>query len=110
MSTDKHVTPENLDLFDLVKDASEGKLALPQFQRNFVWSPEDVRELLISVFSGYFIGALLLLEIDRRKPPFGIRAVEGCEIDENSLMGLTTQVLLDGQSENYFSILCIIRT
>ncbi len=97
MPSDKHVTPENLDLFDLVKHASEGRLALPQFQRKFVWSPEDVRELLVSVFNGYFIGALLLLEIDRRKPPFSIRAVEGCDIDENALLGLTTQVLLDGQ-------------
>ena len=97
MSSNREVTPENLRLFELVKEASEGKLALPQFQRSFVWAPEDIRELLVSVFNTHFIGAILVMDTNRRSPPFAIRAVEGCEVDEENLPRLTTRVLLDGQ-------------
>ncbi|MDE2858568.1 MAG: DUF262 domain-containing protein [Chloroflexota bacterium] len=91
------VTPGNEDLFSLVKEAASGKLALPQFQRSFVWTAGDIRELLVSVFNGYFIGSLLLLDIDSREPPFLTRSVEGSHHTESELEGAASRLLLDGQ-------------
>lgn len=92
-----NTTPSNQKLFDLVKDAGEGKLALPQFQRSFVWSPGDVQELLVSVFKQYFIGSLLVMTIDPANPPFSVRPVEGSDIRDATLRGISYRLLLDGQ-------------
>ena len=97
MSARRNVTPKNEYLFTLVDEASKGKLALPQFQRSFVWSAEDIRELLVSIFNGYFIGSLLLLDIDPDEPPFSIRGVEGSSFTSSALRGVASRLLLDGQ-------------
>lgn len=54
-------TPENQKLFDLIEDARTGKVILPVFQRNFVWSRDEITDLLISILAGHYIGSLLLL-------------------------------------------------
>ena len=97
MSERLRVTPGNESLFSLVNEAAQGKLALPQFQRSFVWTAGDIRELLVSVFNGYFIGSLLLLDIDSREPPFLTRSVEGSRLTESALNGASSRLLLDGQ-------------
>ncbi|MCY3798478.1 MAG: DUF262 domain-containing protein [Chloroflexi bacterium] len=91
------VTPNNEDLFSLINEAESGKLALPQFQRSFVWTAGDIRELLVSVFNGYFIGSLLLLDIDSGHPPFLTRGVEGSSLTDSELEGVAFRLLLDGQ-------------
>lgn len=50
------------DLKDLLRHAHEGKLQLPDFQRDYVWGDEDVRSLIASVAKGFPVGALLTLE------------------------------------------------
>ena len=97
MTSKTNVTPKTEPLFELVKEAGKGKLALPQFQRSFVWQPDDVRQLLVSVFSQYFIGSLLLLDIDPHDHPFSCRSVEGSGIDDQTLTGVSSRLLLDGQ-------------
>src|SRR5436190_6463696 len=52
----------NEDLKDILRKADEGKLQLPDFQRDYVWSDEDVRSLIASVAKGFPVGALLTLE------------------------------------------------
>ena len=59
------------DLLDLIRT---GSIALPEFQRPFVWEPSRVLELLDSVLNGWPIGSLLLLEGPQ---PFRIREVDG---------------------------------
>jgi hypothetical protein len=49
------------DLKDLLRHADEGRLQLPEFQRNYVWGDEDVRSLIASVAKGFPVGALLTL-------------------------------------------------
>src|SRR5260370_21008480 len=49
------------DLKDILRKADEGKLQLPDFQRDYVWSDEDVRSLIASVAKGFPVGALLTL-------------------------------------------------
>ncbi len=97
MSSRIKVTPNNEDLFELVRDAGTGKIALPQFQRSFVWQAEDIRDLLVSVFKGYFIGSLLMLDMDSHDPPFSVRGVEGSNLELDALTGVSSRLLLDGQ-------------
>ncbi|MCL6639252.1 MAG: DUF262 domain-containing protein [Firmicutes bacterium] len=73
------ITPDKKRLLDLVERARSGEIALPEFQRNFVWTRDDVRDLLTSVLKGYFIGSFLLLKVDAESSPFAFRAVAGVE-------------------------------
>ncbi|AGZ40121.1 DUF262 domain-containing protein [Actinoplanes friuliensis] len=47
-------------LADLIKDVRDGLIKVPQFQRPFVWKPNQARDLLDSIGSNYPIGSLLL--------------------------------------------------
>ena len=53
-------------LQQLLKDAHEGKLQLPDFQRSFVWSDDAIQSLIASVAKGYPIGAFLSLQTGER--------------------------------------------
>ena len=92
-----NVTPKNENLFETVKSAGRGEIALPQFQRSFVWTAGDIQELLVSVFKRHFIGSLLTLNIDQGDPPFSIRAIEGSFIQESEMQSRASTLLLDGQ-------------
>lgn len=80
------------DLKDLLRDAHDGKIQLPDFQRNYVWNDEDVRSLLASVSKGYPIGALLMLEAGS-SVNFKPRLIEG--VPKRNLA--PSNLLLDGQ-------------
>lgn len=64
-------------------------LVLPQFQREFVWSKEQCKQLLVSLYQGYPVGSLLFWKTDT--PP-ALKNVE----EEPDKLG-TLQVILDGQ-------------
>jgi len=38
-----------------MNETLSGSIVLPDFQRSFVWEPEPVRELMVSVLGDYFI-------------------------------------------------------
>jgi len=88
-------TPDNQKLLDLVADTRRGKIVLPQFQRNFVWSRDDITSLLVSVLQGHFIGSFLLLRTDSDEPPFAMRAVQGVDLPAHQLR--PDAMILDGQ-------------
>ena len=69
------ITPDKKKLLNLIDQAVDGDLALPQFQRNFVWGIGDVTDLLLSIFKGYFIGTFLLLRVGRDHSPFGAKSI-----------------------------------
>ena len=50
------------DLKDILRNADQGKLQLPDFQRDYVWGDDDVRSLIASIAKGFPVGALLTLE------------------------------------------------
>lgn len=50
------------DLKDILKKVDEGKLQLPDFQRDYVWDDDDVQSLIASIAKGFPVGALLTLE------------------------------------------------
>lgn len=64
------IIPDKRRVTGLVEGAHEGKICLPNFQRDFVWTREEVADLVRSIIRGYFIGSLLLLRCDANAPPF----------------------------------------
>lgn len=80
------------DLKDILKEADEGKLQLPDFQRSYVWADSDVRSLLASIGKGYPVGALLTLE-SGGEVNFKPRLLEGVVPKQVT----PSDLLLDGQ-------------
>ncbi len=77
---------------DLVASALEGRLALPEFQRDFAWKPPAVRLLLSSVALGWPIGSFMIWSPGEYKlQEKDFHGVTGVELNEE------VQYLLDGQ-------------
>lgn len=81
--------PDLLPIREMLDLVEEGKLAIPEFQRPFVWRPPQVADLLVSVARRWPIGTLLLLEGPQ---DFAVRPLaEAPELTEAKLL------VLDGQ-------------
>lgn len=52
--------PDHVSLMTLVEWLKEGRFVIPDFQREFEWRPQDINDLIRSIFLDYFIGSLLL--------------------------------------------------
>ena len=52
--------PDHISLTVLINRLREGRYVIPDFQREFEWRPQDISELMRSIFRDYFIGSLLL--------------------------------------------------
>jgi hypothetical protein len=66
-------------------------VALPDFQRSFVWDPEATRQLVVSVISSFPAGSLLLMQ--GGGDIFAPRAFE----EAPALGGMPAYLVLDGQ-------------
>lgn len=87
-----------LSLRGLLESVKNGEIVLPDFQRSFIWEPEDVRELISSVIGNYFIGSMLMMNCSRDESPFALRLIEGVEeINPNVKIQSLVKILLDGQ-------------
>ncbi|MDQ1923592.1 GmrSD restriction endonuclease domain-containing protein [Massilia pseudoviolaceinigra] len=80
------------DLKDILRKVQEGKLQLPDFQRDYVWGDNDVRSLIASIAKGFPVGALLTLETGG-EVQFTPRLLEGVVPKEVR----AEELLLDGQ-------------
>lgn len=89
------IIPDKRKLIGLVEQAGAGKLCLPNFQRDFVWTRDAIADLLRSVLRGYFIGSVLLLRADPERPPFAPIALRGSNPDSSTLR--PEWLVLDGQ-------------
>ena len=47
---------------NMLTDVVNGKIQLPDFQRDWVWDDEHIRSLLVSVARSFPVGAVMLLE------------------------------------------------
>ena len=79
---------------DIIKQITEGKLQLPDFQRGWVWDDDHVRSLLVSVARSFPVGAVMLLETggDVR---FQVRPIENLSF--NGIIPEPERLILDGQ-------------
>jgi uncharacterized protein with ParB-like and HNH nuclease domain len=69
----------NQSIQRIMDDIQPGPLGLPDFQRSFIWKPDDVRDLLISVLGDYYVGSMLYMDPIRDDSPFALRMIEGVE-------------------------------
>lgn len=79
---------------DIVRQITEGKIQLPDFQRGWVWDDEHVRSLLVSIARSFPVGAVMLLETggDIR---FQVRPIENVMLERTSPE--PERLILDGQ-------------
>ena len=82
--------PEKLSGLLLAID--DGKLALPYFQRDWVWEPENIKELLVSVVQAFPAGSLLMLEHTDRM--FQVKHFAGTKVPDERV---PQRLVLDGQ-------------
>ena len=54
--------PRQVGLLDLIAEIEAGRLALPEFQREFEWQDDRVEALLTTLLKGWPAGSLLFLE------------------------------------------------
>ncbi|GCE23228.1 GmrSD restriction endonuclease domain-containing protein [Dictyobacter kobayashii] len=76
-------------LGDLISDIRNQHLVLPEFQREYVWTQEQAKQLIISLFRGYPTGSLLFWKTPN--PP----ELKNISFPVDKLGA--TQVMLDGQ-------------
>ena len=85
---------------------SSGSLALPRFQRSYVWTDKKISDLLLALFQGRPVGTLLLIDRYSKTPPentpptdlrplerFAARSLSGTE----TALAPCTELILDGQ-------------
>lgn len=78
-----------MKISELIDSTRKLDVVLPEFQREFVWTKEQAKQLMVSLTKGYPVGSLLFWKTDR--PP------ELKNIDKLPEKFGTTQVILDGQ-------------
>jgi hypothetical protein len=87
------IRAQDQEVQSLVADVRDGKLLLPEMQRNYVWKATQVRDLFDSLYHEYPSGQLLVWETDDL-PASGNRqaSIEGLSTEQRQ-----PQLLLDGQ-------------
>jgi hypothetical protein len=73
------IIPDKRKIVGLVEQAYDGKICLPDFQRDFVWTRDEVADLVRSILRQYFVGSLLLLRCGPHKPPFAPAFLRGAK-------------------------------
>ena len=79
---------------EIIKQITEGKVQLPDFQRGWVWDDDHVRSLLVSVARSFPVGAVMLLDTggDIR---FQVRPIEN--LNFTGAIPEPERLILDGQ-------------
>ena len=79
-------------LRELVQEFSAGTILLPQFQRNFVWRPSKIRNLLDSLLRGFPIGGFYLW-----RPEVGDFDAKPKALGKQRIAPVSGGYLIDGQ-------------
>lgn len=91
---EKKFDADNEPLAQLLREAAEGELQLPDFQRGWVWDDAHIVSLLASISLSYPIGAVMTLSAGNPDVKFRCRTLEGVEGKDSVA---ATKLLLDGQ-------------
>ena len=97
------IAPQSLDtdLKWLLYDVNEGKMQLPEFQRNWTWDDDHIRSILASLSQGYPMGAIMRLQYGNPDIKFKYRTFEG--VKKTGI--IPDYLVLDGQ-QRLTSIYC----
>lgn len=89
---------QNVPVQTLLHEVRTGEIVLPDFQRPFVWNPDDVRDLLVSIFGDYYVGTMLYMDAYYDQSPFALRLISGVDAIFKDLPRQSfVKILLDGQ-------------
>ena len=89
------IRAEHLNVSQWLDLVGNGSAQLPEFQRDFVWSPDKTEKFLHAILEERPVGFLLVLKVDPTgDAPFNPRAVEGSEILDHKPI---QYLILDGQ-------------
>lgn len=81
-------------LAGILKEIDDGKIQLPEFQRDWIWDDAHVGSLLASVTLSYPIGAVMLLQAGNEEIIFKTRLIQGVDQSKDRQPEL---LILDGQ-------------
>ena len=81
------------DLRQLLYDVQEGKIQLPEFQRDWTWDDNRIRGIIASLSQGYPMGAIMRLQYGNPDIKFKYRIIEGVE----GITAVPEFLVLDGQ-------------
>lgn len=73
---------------------TSGSLQLPDFQREYKWEDERIRQLLVTVLRGHPMGAVMLLETGNDQVRFKPKVIAGSRAADDAA---PRRLLLDGQ-------------
>jgi len=93
------LSTDRVKVRDIIEQAFKGEILIPEFQRDFVWKAEDIKELLTSILGGYFIGTILFHQNTRRRIDFAVKHLPALENKVSGLPdeGIIVKIVLDGQ-------------
>lgn len=76
-----------MEIIELLGHIDSGRLALPKFQRGYVWNRKQVRDFMSSLYHGYPVGGIL------------VWSAEGANVSVrgNPAQGSPADLILDGQ-------------
>lgn len=97
--------PGTLKYTDLINDIEQGRIKIPQFQREFVWERKDVAALMDSIIKGYPIGTFILWRTNEQLR--SLRDIGNITLP-GPKSGDVVQYVLDGQ-QRMTSIFCCIK-
>ena len=60
MASSSKITPSSPRLASLLADVERGNIKIPVFQREYIWTDEQIISLLDSIYRGYPVGSLLM--------------------------------------------------
>lgn len=84
---------QNYSLIGLMAEIKKGNIRIPDFQRDYIWSRDQVKELLESVWNNYPLGSILLWKTNeelKERDPLNLRL-------SPTTRGSDRLYLLDGQ-------------
>jgi len=93
------LSTDRIKVRNVIEQAFKGEILIPEFQREFVWKAEDIKELLTSILGGYFIGTILLYQNTIGKIEFAVKPLPALENEELNQPdeGTIVKIILDGQ-------------
>ena len=84
-------------LLNLVKEAYEGKVMLPDFQRPFVWTRLEIEELIESLLENMFIWTFLINYTKADDTKFKVIPIDWAEKVNSNYIEQPHTLILDGQ-------------
>ena len=88
------IDPRSLSYGYLFDDVNRGRIKIPQFQRNFVWSKEQTASLIDSIIKGFPIGTFIFWQTNDELRH--VRNIGNADLPTTP-RGEVTSYILDGQ-------------